>query len=117
RLRTATVVTAQRAVAVQRQRDVAVTATTGLATRTTVDRRRHAAPVQQENRPAAALRDAAELPEQRGRQRIAGFTAQVDDLYRRQRGRDPAAELEPLQRLPRIRASRRRAERRDRAIE
>ena len=87
------------------------------AARAAVDRRRHPAPVQQQDRLAAALRDPAELLEERRRQRIPRLAAQVDDLHRRHRRRDAAAELEPLEPLPRLRPRRRGAEDRDRAFE
>ena len=96
----AAVVAAERRVAVERQRDVAVRAAPCRAARTTVHGGRDPAPVQQQDRLAAALRDPAELGEQRRRQRIAGLAAQVDDAHRRQRCREPAAELEPLEPLP-----------------
>ena len=50
---------------------------------------------------------AVEPGHQRRRERVAGLAAQVDDLDRRQRGRDPAAELQPLERLPALGARRR----------
>ena len=110
-------VTAQRPVAVERQRDVAVAAAPGHAARAAVDRGRQAAPVQEEDRFPAALGDAAQLPEERRGQRIASLAAQVDDLHRRQRGGDAPAELEPLERLPRLRPRRRGAEDRNGSLE
>jgi hypothetical protein len=82
-----------------------------------VDRRRDAAPVQQEDRLAAALCDPAELGEERRGERIARLPAEVDDLHRRERRRDTAAELEPLERLPRLGPRCRGAEDRDGAFE
>ena len=55
--------TTQRPVAVERQRDVAVAAATGHAACAAVDGGRQAAPVQEEDRLAAAFGDAAQLPE------------------------------------------------------
>ena len=69
---------------VQDERDVAVRAAARDAARAAVDRRREAAPVEQEDRLPAALRDLPELGEQRRRERVAALAAQVDDAHRRQ---------------------------------
>ncbi len=101
----------------ERERDVAVQAAAGDAARAAVERGRDAAPVEQEDRLAAVLRKPAELGEERRRERIGRLLAQVDDADRGHRRRDPAAELEPLECLPRLRPRRRRAEDRDRSLE
>jgi hypothetical protein len=59
------VVTAQGAVGVQHERDVAVLAAQRRPARTAVQRGRDAAAVQQQDRLAAAVRDRTELREQR----------------------------------------------------
>src|SRR5437588_8267125 len=58
RLEAAAMVTAQRPVAVERQRDVAVAAAPGQTACAAMDRRRQATPVQEEDRLPAALGDA-----------------------------------------------------------
>ena len=52
-------------------------------------------------------RDPAELGEERRRKRVAGLAAQIDDLHRRHRRTEPAAELEPLEPFPALRPRRR----------
>ena len=111
------VVAAQHPVAVQGERDVAVRAAARRAARAAVDGRRDAAPVQQQDRLAAALGERAELGEERRRQRVARLAAQVDDCTDGSGAREPAAELEPLERLPALRPRRRRPEDGDRALE
>ena len=64
-----------------------------------------------------SFREPAELGEERRRERIARLLAQVDDANGGHRRRDPAAELEPLERLPGLGPRRRRAEDRDRSLE
>ena len=87
--RVAAVVAAQRAVAVQDERDVAVRAADRRAAGAAVQRRRDAAPVEQQDRLAAALGDPPQLGEQRRRERIAGLAAEVDDPHRRQLAGEP----------------------------
>ena len=111
------VVAVQAAVPVQDERDVAVPAAAGRAAGAAVDRRRDAAAVQQQDRLAAVAGDRVEPGDERRRQRVARLAAQVDDLDGRQRGGDPAAELEPLQRRPALGAGRRRAVDRDGMLE
>ena len=76
--RVAAVVAAQRRVAVQHERDVAVRAADRRAARAAVQRRRDAAAVQQQDRLAAPLGDAAQRVEQRRRERVARLAPQVD---------------------------------------
>src|SRR5437763_875659 len=83
-LRVAAVMTAQRAVGVQDERDVAVLTAQRRAARAAVQRRRDAAAVQEQDRLATALRDRTELGEQRRRERVAGLAPQVDDAHGRQ---------------------------------
>ena len=82
-----------------------------------MDRGSETAPVQQEDRLPAALRYPPELLQERRRERISRLPTQIDDLHRRQRRGDPAAELEPLEACPRLGPRRRRAEHRDRTLE
>jgi hypothetical protein len=82
-----------------------------------VKRGRDAAPVEEQDPFAASFREPAQLGEERRGERVAGLVPQVDDANRGQRRCDPAAELEPLQRVPGLRTWRRRAEDRDRALE
>ena len=94
----AAVVAAQRAVAVEDERDVAV------GQRNVAPQARQwsagAIPRRLRSRialpPLSAIR--AELREQRRRERVAGLAPQVDDLHRRQLAAEPLAELEPLER-------------------
>jgi hypothetical protein len=102
---------------VERERDVAVRAAARDAARAAVERGRDPAAVEQEDRLAAAFREPAELGEQRRGQRVAGLEPEVDDLHPGKRRSDTAAELEPLERLPRLGPWRRRAEDRNRAFE
>ncbi len=87
-------------VGVEHERDVAVRAPAGLAACTAVKSRGDPAPVQQEDRLAAVLLERRELGEERCRERIARFPAEVDDLDDRERAGEALAELEPFQRLP-----------------
>ena len=82
-----------------------------------MQRGRDAAPVEEKDPLAAVLREPAELGEKRRRERIARLLAQVDDANRGHRRCDPAAELEPLERVPGLGPRRRRAEDRDRSLE
>ena len=82
-----------------------------------MERGRDAAAVEEQDRLAASLRKPAQLGEERRRERVARLLAQVDDANRGHRRRDPAAELEPLERVPRLRPRRRRAEDRDGSLE
>ena len=78
----AAVVAAQRPVAVQRERDVAVRAATGDTAGAAMQRRRDAAPVEEQDRLAARLGEPAELGEKRRGERVARLVAQVDDPNR-----------------------------------
>ena len=113
----AAVVTAQRVVAVQHERNVAVRTANRLAAGATVKRGRNTAAVEQQNRLAAALLDRSQLGEERRRQRIAGLAAQVDDLHARQVAGEPSTQFEPFEARPALRPRRRRAVDRDRAFE
>ena len=83
-----------------------------------MDRRRDPAAVQEQDRLAAALRERAQLGEQRRRERIAGLAAQVDDRGRA--GAGPASRPPSSSRSRRAQLSGRgvaRAEDRNRALE
>ena len=116
-LRVPAVVAVEPLVPVQRQRDVAELAAAGDATRAAVDRRHEPAPVQEQDRLAAVLRDPAELGEERRRERVTRLAAQVDDLHRRHRSTETSAELETLEPLPALRPRRRAPVDRDRTLE
>ena len=103
-------VAAERAVSVEREGDVAVAAAAGLPAGPAVECGRHPTAVEEEDRLAAPLRDGAQLREERRREGIAGLPPQIDDADGRKRSGKPAAQLEPLQRLPRLRPRRRRPE-------
>ena len=117
RLEAPAVVAVEDVVAVQRQRDVAVRTATRRPARATVDGGRDAAAVEQEDRLSVALDHRSQLRQERRRQRVARLPPQVDDVHGRKRRGDAAAELEPLQRLPRLRPRGRRPEHSDRALE
>ena len=117
RLAAPAVVAVQRLVAVQRERDVAVRAASRRAARAAMDGGRETAAVEQEDGLAVVLDHGAERGEERRRQRIPGLAPQVDDAHLRQRPRDAAAEHDPLERLPRLRARRRGTEDGDGALE
>src|SRR5918999_5062766 len=97
-------------VAVERQGDVAGLAAERLAAAAAVQRRRHAAPVEEQDRLAALVCDRAELCQKRRGQRVAGFAPQVDDANGRQRTSEAAAELEAFEPLPAFGARRRASE-------
>src|SRR6266545_7544617 len=109
------VVATQVPVAVEYQRDVAVVAAERRATGAAVQCRRDTAPVEQEDRLAAAVDDAAELRQQRCGKGVARLAAQVDDAHGRKRSGEAPAELEPLEPPPTLRARGRAAEDGDRA--
>ena len=115
--REAAVVTVQRLVAVQDERDVAIRAAPRLAARAAVQRRREAAAVEQEDRFAPALGELAELREQRRGQRVAGLAAQVDRAHRRTADADSLAQLEALEPFPALGARRRASVDRDGAFQ
>ena len=117
RLGVAAVVAAQAIVSVQDERDVALRTPDRRAAGAAVQRRRDTAPVQEQDRLAAALGDRPELRQQRPGERIAGLASEVDDPDRRQRSSEPAAELEPLEPLPAFGARRRAAVDRDSTLE
>ena len=87
-------------VAVEREGDVAVPASPRQPTGAAVDRRCHAAPVEQQDRLSAPLGESAELGQERRRERIAALPAQVDDADARHRRSDPGGENDPLERRP-----------------
>src|SRR6266545_6924922 len=97
RLSHAAVVAMQESVAVEDERDIAVRAATGLAAGAAVQRRRDAAPVEQQDRLPAALGELSELAQQRRRERIAGLAAQVDDSDGGTGRPDTLADVEPLE--------------------
>ena len=101
----------------QREGDVAVRTTPRRTAGAAVERGRDPAPVEKQDRLSASFRELAELGEERRRERIARLVTEVDDADGGHRRRDPAAELEPLERLPGLRARRRRAEDRDCSLE
>src|SRR5215470_19996317 len=111
------VMAAERRVPMQREGHVAVRAAAGVAAGATVQRWRDAAAVEQQDRLPASLCEPAQLGEEWRRKRIARLVAEVDDAHRGHRCRNPAAELEPLERVPGLRARGRRAEDRNRALE
>ena len=74
---------------VQGQADVAVGAAEPAAAGATVQRRRGAAPVEQEDRAAALVGEGAEPVAQRARERVVRVAPEVDHLDRRQRTADP----------------------------
>ena len=82
-----------------------------------MDGRRQAAAVQEQNRLAAQLGDPAELLEQRGRERVAGLAAEIDDPHARHRRPQPTAQLEPLEPLPTLGPRRRTPVDRDGSLE
>ena len=109
----AAVVAAQLRVAVQDERDVAVRAADRRAAGAAVERRRDAAPVEQQDRLATALGDRPQLGQQRRRQRVAGLATQVDDRApaadRRRSGRRArGARASPSSRAAASRSRRRR---------
>jgi hypothetical protein len=104
-------------VRMERQRDVAAPAPLRRSARPAVDRARDAAPVEEQDRPPAPLRDAGQLGEERGRQRVARLPAQIDELDRRQRGADARRQLESLQPFPALGARCRAPVDGDRALE
>jgi hypothetical protein len=107
---------AERAVAVERERDVAVRAAARDAARAAVDRGRDAPPVQEEDRAAARVGDAAERLEERRRKRIPGLAAEVDERTDGRRA-DPRAERQPREPRPALGPRRRGAVHGDRALE
>ena len=82
-----------------------------------MERRRDAAPVEQEDRLAALLGDPAELGQERRRERVAALAPEVDDADARHRRSDPRREDDALERGPALGPRRRAAVDRDRALE
>ncbi len=110
RLGVAAVVTAQCAVAVQDERDVAVGALPGVAAGSAGEVRRPAAPVDQQDRLASLPRDLVERLAGPRVKRPGDAAPHVDDLHRRQRPAvDAAGQLEPLELMPALGPRRRRA--------
>ena len=87
-------------VAVERQGNVAVPAPSRQSAGTTVDRRSHSPPVEQQNRLAASFGQAPELGQERRRERIAALPPQVDDPDTRHRSADPRRENDPSRASP-----------------
>src|SRR5206468_4010751 len=84
---------AEHPLAVEDEGDVAGRAAQGRATGTAVQRRRHSPPVQEQDRLATALCERSERLEQRRREWVPRFAAQVDDPYRRQPRAEALAKL------------------------
>ena len=61
---------------------------------------RDTAAVEEQDPLPASLGKATQLGEERRRERVARLVPQVDDANRGQRRRNPAAEFEPLERVP-----------------
>ena len=111
------VVAVERVIGVQRERDVAVQATARDAAGAAVDRRRHTASVEEQDRPPAAVHDPAERAEERRRERIARLAAQVDEPHGRHRRPDPRRQRQAPEPCPALGPGRRGAVHRDRALE
>ena len=111
------VVAVQAAVVVQGQRDVAAPAAPRHAARAAVDRPRHAATVEEENRASAALTHGCQLGQERRRERIAGLAPQVDELDGRHRRADPCRQRQPVEARPALGARCRAAVHGDGALE
>jgi len=111
------VVAVERVVGVQRERDVAVHATARDAAGAAVDRRRDTAPVEEQDRPPAAVHQPAERGEERGRERVARLAAQVDEPHGRHRRPDPRRERQAPEPCPALGPRRRGAVHGDRALE
>ena len=116
-LRVPAVMAMEAFVAVQDECDVAVVAAKGLAAGPAMERRRDAAPIEQQDRLAAVLGDLAELAQQRGRQRVAGLAAEIDDTHSRQVGSDALPEVQPLEACPALGPWRRAPEEGDCALQ
>src|SRR5439155_507282 len=84
RLGVPAVVATEHVALVQHQRDVAVRAAAGDAAGAAMDGGGEAAPVEEQDRLAAALGELPELREQRRREWVARLPPQVDHPYRRQ---------------------------------
>ena len=82
-----------------------------------MQRGRHAAPVEEQDRLPAPLGDRGQLGQERRRDRVAGFPPQVDDANGRQLPSEPAAELEPLEPLPALGPGRGAPVEHDRSVE
>ena len=102
----AAVVAVETTVAVHGERDVAALAPAREATRPAVQCGHEAAPVEEEDRLAAALGDLAEGGEERRRERVAGLATEIDDLHGRHRGAQPRPELESFEPPPALRPRR-----------
>ena len=82
-----------------------------------MDRRRDTAPVEEQDRPPAAVHQPAERAEERSRERIARLAAQVDEPHGRHRRPDPRRERQAPEPCPALGPRRRGAVHRDRALE
>ena len=69
-----------------------------------MDRTRHAAPVEQQDRATAALLDGGKLAEERCGERIPRLAPEVDEADGRQRSPDARGELDALEPRPALRA-------------
>ena len=108
---------AERAVGVERERDVAVRTATRDAAGPAVQGGRHAAPVEEQDRPPTVLDEPAERLEERRRQRIAGLPPEVDEPHARHRRSDPRAERASRKARPALGPRGRRAVHRHRTLE
>ena len=99
----AAVVAVESIVGVERQRHVAGGTPPRQAARAAVERGRDTAPVQEEDRLAAAVCERAQLCEERRRERVARLAPQVDDAHARKWPGEALAELEALEALPALR--------------
>ena len=109
-LREAAVMAAQPPARVQREADVAALAAEALAAAPAVQRGRLTAPVEEEDRTAALVRQSHEPRAQRARERIEPVVAQVDDLDPRQVAPHACRQRCARQAMPALRAGRGRSE-------
>ena len=98
-----TVMAVKAAVAVQGQRDIAVSAPARQSARPAVDRRCYPTPVEQQNGLATPFGDAAELGQEGSRERIATLPAEIDDSDPGHWRPDPGREHDPFERGPALR--------------
>ena len=111
------VVAVEAPVPVEHEGDVAVRAAGRMPARSAVQRGRDPAAVEQEDRPPPGLGDAAQLGQQRRRQRVAALAAQIDDAHRGQPPSQALPELEALKPRPALRTGRGAAEHADGMLE
>ena len=111
------VMAAQRPSLVQDECDVAVRTAERRPAGAAMQRGRHAAPVEEQDRLPAPLGDRGQLGQERRRDQVAGFPPQVDDPNGWQLPSEPAAELEPLEALPALGPGRGAPVEHDRSVE